>query len=558
MKWLYVVLCLWAGVSGMGAARGWNDIFRPLDDTIRLRSYFSQQKERRIAHWVKALHATDDVRRKLLITNKIYEEYHTYRFDSAMKYINLQAQLARQVGSRHYLLESKIHRSFMLTTAGYFSESVNVLQSIDAARLSPKLRTDYFIACEWAYGKWAEYTDDDVYAPVYSRLERAYRDSLLMVLQPGTPYYKYIYGVKIYTQGRYREAADYFKEALAGTSVDHRLYAMTTYSLALVYKQLDDYDLYLHYLIRAAISDMTCPLKENLAMQELALYIFKQNNGEASRANQYLSISLEDAKFFNSNRLRMLEIARKFPDIYKAYQVEMQQKNTSLRGMLICISILVVGLLVSLYYIRRQLRQLGLQRQALEEANEQLRVLNQSLLNTNLSREHYVSLFLELCAAYIDKLNRYENLVKRKVKAHQSEDLLKQNNVTRLSATDARDFFYRFDTAFLTLYPDFIEAFNQLLTDGCEVRPKRGEILGTELRIFALVRLGISDSSRIATLLFYSPQTIYNYRTAIRKMARDREHFEQQVAGLCMLNAGEKSKTADSSAGQAEPETVGS
>lgn len=105
-----------------------------------------------------------------------------------------------------------------------------------------------------------------------------------------------------------------------------------------------------------------------------------------------MSISLEDAKFFNSNRLRMLEIARKFPDIYKAYQVEMQQKNTSLRGMLICISILVVGLLVSLYYIRRQLRQLGLQRQALEEANEQLRVLNQSLLNTNL-RASIMSVF---------------------------------------------------------------------------------------------------------------------------------------------------------------------
>ena len=555
MKILYVVLIVWAGVSCGASARSTDDIFKPLDDTIRLRSYFSQKKEVRIARWVKALHATDDVRRKLVITNKIYEEYHTYRFDSAMKYVNLQAQLARQTGSRHYLLESQIHRSFMLTTAGYFSESAHILQGIRSDQLSPRLRKAYFIACEWAYGKWAEYTDDDVYAPVYSRLERAYRDSLLQVLEPGTPYYNYFYGVKIYTQGRYRESADYFKEALTGTSVDRRLYAMTTYSLALVYKQQNDYDLYLHYLIRAAISDMTCPLKENLAMQELALYIFRQNNGEASRANQYLSISLEDAKFFNSNRLRMLEIARKFPDIYKAYQVEMQQKNTSLRGMLICISILAAGLLVSLYYIRRQLRQLSFQRQAMQEANGQLQVLNQSLLSTNLSREHYVSLFLELCAAYIDKLNRYENLVKRKVRAHQSEDLLKQNNVTRLSAADARDFFYRFDTAFLTLYPDFIEAFNQLLAEGCEVRPKRGEILGTELRIFALVRLGISDSSRIATLLFYSPQTIYNYRTAIRKMARDREHFEQQVTGLCMLKAD--SKTSDADPGSGSPQESG-
>lgn len=539
MKKLFLLLCLWTGVSCAATARSGDDPFKALDDTIRLRSYFSQQKEERIAHWVRALHATNDVMRKLAITNKIYGEYHTYRFDSAMKYINLQARLARQVGSRHYLLESMIHRSFMLTTAGYFSESARVLRRINSATLSPKLREEYFIASEWVYGKWAEYTDDDVYAPDYSRLERAYRDSLLQVLQPGTPYFYYVTGVKNYTLGQFKEAADNFKLALAGTSVNRRLYAMTTYSLALVYKQHDDYDLYLHYLIRAAISDMTCPLKENLAMQELALYIFKQDENQATRANQYLSISLEDAQFFNSNRLRMLEIARKFPEIYKAYQAEMQQKNTSLRAMLLCISVLAVGLLVSLYYIRRQLRQLSRHRQALEDVNNQLRVLNQSLLSTNFSREHNVSLFLELCAAYIDKLNRYQNLVKRKVKAHQAEDLLKQSNVTRLSATDAKDFFNRFDTAFLTLYPDFIDAFNELLLDGCEVRPKRGEILNTELRIFALVRLGIADSSRIATLLFYSPQTIYNYRTAIRKMARDREHFEQQVARLCLLNAGE-------------------
>ena len=134
-------------------------------------------------------------------------------------------------------------------------------------------------------------------------------------------------------------------------------------------------------------------------------------------------------------------------------------------------------------------------------------------VNTNHTREEYVSLFMDLCAAYIDKLNKYQDLVKRKVKAKQTDDLLKLVNATKLSDTDAKEFFVNFDTAFLNLYPKFIEEFNALLREGEEIIPKRGEILNTELRIFALIRMGIQDSSRIATLLFYSPQTIWQLYT---------------------------------------------
>ena len=190
-------------------------------------------------------------------------------------------------------------------------------------------------------------------------------------------------------------------------------------------------------------------------------------------------------------------------------------------------------LIISLIIIRRQLKKVGNAQLSLGELNRQLSKLNDELLKTNQTREEYVSLFLDLCASYIDKLNRYQELVKRKIKAKQADDLLKQNS-TRMSEADTKRFFVNFDTAFLTLYPTFITEFNALLRPGEEIYPQKGEILNTELRIFALVRMGIKDSSRIATLMFYSPQTIYNYRTSVRNRAKNRDEFEEQIKQLCL------------------------
>ena len=181
------------------------------------------------------------------------------------------------------------------------------------------------------------------------------------------------------------------------------------------------------------------------------------------------------------------------------------------------------------------MRQLRLRREELAAVNRELKQLNRKLVNTNHIREEYVSLFLDLCAAYIDKLGKYQDLVKRKVKARQIDDLLKIVNSSKMSEPDAKEFFVNFDTAFLAIYPQFIEEFNALLREDERIIPKKGEILNTELRIFALVRIGIKDSSKIATLLFYSPQTIYNYRSAVKSKAIVRDDFEKQVEALCAL-----------------------
>ena len=509
-------------------------LFDELESALKQRAYYSRQKENRIDS-LKLLQYPSMEKDKLFqLYNSIYEEYYTYRFDSAMQYVDREEATAIKLSNPSYRNLSIIHRSILLSTSGYFSESIQNLQQIDANTLDNTLLIEYYTAYEWAYSMWAEYSNDKVYAPRYYQKEILYQDSLINVLPAGSPLQHYWKAENYYRHQRYTNAESDYKKALEGLPVNVRLYAMVTYGLALVYARTGNWDEYEHYLIKAAISDQVCPLKENLALQELALYIFKNRSGEVARANRYLGYSMEDALFYN-NRLRMLEIAKKFPAIVLSYQEQNLIKSKRLQWSLVCISLLSIGLVISLIYIYRQMHQLRKRRKILADMNAELQHLNKELVTTNHTREEYVSLFMDLCAAYIDKLNKYQDLVKRKVKAKQTDDLLKLVNATRLSDTDAKEFFVNFDTAFLNLYPNFIEDFNALLREDEKIIPKRGEILNTELRIFALIRMGIKDSSKIATLLFYSPQTIYNHRSAVKNRAKMRDSFEKQVEELCTV-----------------------
>ena len=511
------------------------DLSGELETALKLRNQYSRQKETRIDSLKHLLYPNMNDDKRFLLYNAIYEEYYTYRFDSAIYYVDREEEVAMKLSNPTYRNLSIIHRSILLATSGYFSESIQNLEQIDSRTLDNALRIEYYTAYEWAYSMWAEYSNDNIYAPRYYEKEMLYQDSLISVLPVGSPLHHYWKGENFYRHRRYAEAKNCYKKALEGLPVNVRLFAMATYGLALVYSRTNNWKEYENYLIKAAISDQVCPLKENLALQELALYIFKNRDGEVSRANRYLNYSLEDAMYYN-NRLRMLEIARKFPSIVLSYQKQNLIESQRLQWSLICISLLSIGLVVSLVYIYRQMNQLHKRKKILANMNCELQHLNKALVDTNHTREEYVSLFMDLCAAYIDKLKKYQDLVKRKVKAKQTDDLLRLVNATKLSEMDTREFFMNFDTAFLNLYPNFIKEFNSLLREGEEIIPKRGEILTTELRIFALIRMGIKDSSKIATLLFYSPQTIYNHRSVVKNKAKIRDNFEKQVEEICTIN----------------------
>lgn len=505
-----------------------------LDDILGRRATYVEAKEARIDSLKQKLDMRLSDEEKLECYDALYQEYLTFRFDSAMVYIDKAEALLGE--NAPYISKSKvkIYRALSLATSGHFSQAINLLKSIDSSRLDIPVRSELFSAMEWTYGVWAEYSGKTGFAKDYNDLSIVYLDSLLSITGRNTPAYHYHFGDYSLRRKDYRSARDNYIKALDATPQNVRLYAQAAYGLAMAYKGLGDKALYRKWLINAAISDQITPLKENLALQQLALDI-KTDEGDLETANRYLEYSLEDAIFYN-NRLRMLEISEKFPDIVLGYQDKITAQNSRLKLYVLIIGILLIVLAVSIFIITREKRKVGTSREKLSELNNQLISLNEKLAQTNVSREKYTSLFMDLCAAYIDKLNHFQSTVISKINARKFDDLLRiAKNNARPSDAEMRELFFNFDSAFLRLYPDFIEKFNTLLKPDKAIVPKPNELLNTDLRIFALIRMGIKDSSKIATLLFYSPQTIFNHRTQVRNRAIDRDSFEQQIMDICSV-----------------------
>lgn len=503
-----------------------------LEYALLKRPLYVESKQARIDSIKHRVNARMTADAKLKIYDDLYREYLTFSFDSAMAYLDRSENLLGDNATYGDRSRVRIHRALSLATSGHFSQAVDILESIDPAKLPGDLRRELYSALQWTYGVWAEYSGKTEYARLYNDKSIAFLDSLLHYINKSDPEYSYHYADHALRLGDYITARDNYIIALDNAPQNTRMYAQAAYGLAMAYNELGDRAKYREWLINAAISDQITPLKENLALQQLALDI-KNNEGDLETANRYLKYSLEDAIFYN-NRLRMLEISEKFPDIVLGYQETVTTQNKRLKTYILCIGILLIGFVIAVLVIVSEKKRLNSSRAQLAELNEGLKKLNSKLSQTNASREQYVTLFMDLCAAYIEKLNRFQSTVVLKIKTHQIDDLLRvANNNARPSEAEMREIFFNFDTAFLKLYPDFVEKFNLLLQPDKAIYPRKNELLNTDLRIFALIRMGIKDSSKIATLLFYSPQTIFNHRTQVRNRAINRETFEQQLMNIC-------------------------
>ena len=519
-----------------------DDLMKELDSKIKERKYYMQIKENRIDSLCKLITPQSSLEDQYLINNKIYQEYSTYRYDSAKHYITLNKNISEILGIQRYKDEVSLHTAMLLSTTGLFKEAIEILESISRSTLHESLLTDYYMTNEWAYLRMKNYVDDEVYSPVYEQKELLYVDSVFQQLEKGSTDYFYYKGYIMLQQGKMDESKTVLLGLLSKLNVDSRLYAIVTSNIATICKSQGDLHNYDVYLIKSAISDQVCALKENRAMQELAMYLFQEHPKELDRANKYIQCAMEDAQFFN-NRVRTVQIARKLPVIVSAFQEKSKTENRNLRIALVTISFLVVGLILALYYINKQIKLVKESRLKLRKLNDQLNGLNTELTDSNnkLSeankmREEYVGLFIDLSSSYINKMAQYRDTVKRKILAKQIDDLYKISNSSDLLQSELTDFFDNFDTAFLNLYPTFITDFNALLNEEGQIRLKNNEKLNPELRVFALIRLGITDSSKIASFLRFSPQTVYNYRAKVKKFSVvDRNEFEKYVMEIGTL-----------------------
>ena len=485
------------------------------------------------------------------INLQLFNEYKTYVADSAIHYALENIHIGERMHQSGKTDDSKLDLSSLYIISGMYIEAADLLESLDRKQLTPLQLIRYFDSYKHLY---RNYAFNNPLAPEYARLSSRYRDSLLQVLDPESNHYQIVYAEKLYDDDRLNDAHRILGTLLAGTEGDTHEKAVLCYALGNIYRKEGNRQMEKQYYALSAISDIKNAIKENASMQALALTLFEESN--IDKAYACIRSSMEDAMFCNA-RLRTYEISTIFPIIDSAYQQKMRKQKEDLQLFLTLLSFLTLFLVIAVLLIWRQMYKVARIRKELYHTNLKLSHLNEELrssvdqlnstnarmqeVNNELSeaneiKETYIGQFLDLCSAYINKLEQYRHDLNRRVVERKLDELFRMLKSNEMVDRELHELFRLFDHTFLRLYPTFVEEFNALLLEEERFPLHSGELLNTELRIFALIRLGITDSSRIASFLHYSANTIYNYRTRVRnKAAVPRDQFERMVMKIGVI-----------------------
>lgn len=503
-----------------------DSLLRVLDSHIENRYSFLKEKELRIDSIRNKLLPNSSLQEQYEIQSHLISEYQSFNCDSALVLIDKNINVANELGDSSWMLESKLRQAFVLSMSGFFTQALEVFEQIKYETLPSNLKVLYCWSSIRYHENLIKYTDNNMFSAKHQAEIQKNRLELLNLLDDQSDMYKKEKAFYLYSNGDYNHSAKMQKELFLNQQFGTHSYGMSAMGLAIVSKELGAMDDFEQYLLLAAITDVQLAVKENESLLTLAIYLHEK--GDADRAYNYIHAALDDANFYNS-RFRNSVIARIQPIIEATYLAKIEQQGNYLRVFAIFLSIVVLGLVITLYLLFRQNKTISKSRMKLDKINMQLIHVNHSLDEANLVREKYIGYYINQCAVYLDKLDDYRKFVQRKIKSGQLDDLLQFTTSNRTLEKDAQDHYAEFDKSFLEVYPTFVSEFNALLKpDERYVLVK--DQLNTELRIFALIRLGINDVNQIAIFLRYSIQTIYNYKSKVRgKATMEGDLFEEKV-----------------------------
>lgn len=524
-------------------------ILEQLDHTILFSNEAVDWRNRRIEELEAALDKESNLRNRYAIYCALYDEYFAYQFDMAMDILGERHELAERLGDNALMADVDIERARLFATSGMFFEADAILKTgIDTLSLSREQLINYYNVQQRFNNDFYHYTSD---ADIRSRAEvktQYYRNQILRITTPDEPIYNDILLSQLCHQKRWTEAEQLNLKMLEAHSPNEHRYAMCAYDRARILEALERREEMIEWFARSAMADINTATKDNAALCSLAQVLLEF--GDVDRAFRYINYSLNDALFYNA-KLRPWQISAVILQIEQAYHAkqiaqhkELSQQQKHARNLSIVISLLAMALLLICIYmatllsrsrraerkIREMNEDIGVKNAELHILNERMRVINSDLSEANAVKEEYIALFLSICSDYIEKLSAIQRNVRKRLSTGQTKELQEEIANQNIVEEEVNNFYEMFDNVFLHLYPTFVEEFNALLKADSQLTIKRGEQLNTELRIFALIRLGITDSSRIASLLRYSVNTIYNYRARIKNAAAcDRDSFEERV-----------------------------
>lgn len=516
-----------------------------LDKNITSCKIYSDKKDIRIRTLKEKLHLNQLSNETTYhLQESLYKEYKSYICDSAIFYLNKNIELAQQINDSYKLNESIIKLSYLLSSSGMYMEAIDVLKMVNKSSLSKEQLMNYFIAYDHVYGELGYYTQNHKIGTHYTLRSKMYKDSIYQIASPDSEIYLSMEETRLRDEGKLQEALAINDKRLSQVTINSPEYAALMYYRALIFREQKEQDNYIRCLSLSSIADIRSAIKDHASLWMLAQALL--DRGDLERAYQYMNFSWTESIFYNA-RLRAWQSADALSLIDDTYQLMLRQRNSELKIYILIVSLLSLLLFIALCYIYRQVKHLRTARQNLLKVNTQLENLNKELQKINFSlqtankdlaesnqiKEVYIARFIKLCSTYVDHLDTYRRMVHKKVLTNQITELLHLTRSNSILEEALNELYENFDSAFLNLFPNFIEQFNSLLQENEQIRPKKNNTLNTELRIFALIRLGITDSSQIAEFLHYSVNTIYNYRAKVKNKARiSREDFEEVIANI--------------------------
>ena len=518
----------------------YDSLLKELDKTVDQYQFYLDRKETKIEKLKGLLKYTSTDLQQYEICNELYFEFKAYQLDSALVYARKSLQIAQKINNPKKINQAGLNFALIMGTLGMNKEAIDQLNKVNITN-SPDLNGTYFWTQRIIYSNLYDYAVSAQEKEMYLSLAKKNRDLSLSFFPLHTIENTNAKADSLVDKGKYDDAIQLLKNYFPKTTSDNPEKAVIAYMISQGYHAKKDKGLEKKWLTISAISDLQLVKRENISLRKLAFIMYEE--GDIDRAYKYIKRSLEDALACNS-RLRTYEISKMLPIINEAYQHKNETNRFQLILFLTSVSILSLILLLLLFLLFIQMKKLTKAKKDLSLANEQLSELNielqrfnqklnetnYSLIETSFLKEIYIGRYMDQCSHYIGKLEEYRRKLNKMATTGKMNELIHAVKSKEFIETELEEFYSNFDKTFLQLFPNFIKEFSKLLIDEEAIQVKEEELLNTELRIFALIRLGIKDSAKIAVFLRYSISTIYNYRSQLKNKSRGpREEFESKV-----------------------------
>lgn len=516
-----------------------------LDETLEMKETYQGYFKERIAVLNDVLAEQNDPDQIYNIRKRLALAYKPNSFDSTLNFLLSNRALAASEGDRLKEMETDFMLVEAYTKAGYHIEASEILGGYSAESVPEEMLQAYYSAAHCFNGETMAYTSSDAtYAEKEARRDH-FRTLVLQMIEEGTLYWYDLKREEAEASGDILKSREYARKMIECTEVNTPDYARAAYFYAHTFRKEPQNPERQEWLIRSAIADVMCATNDYASLNEISRMLFER--GDIDRAFKYLADHcMTDALAYNG-KLRAWQISQFFPEIERAYQAKHARQTRRMAGvMAVAVGLLIILLLLMIFIFKRQQildsmrRKLQESYLQIDERNRDLVSINSRLVSLNAQiqeadkvKQEYIALFLSILSENISKTRQYRNHVLKSIRQGKTQILVEEiENLPSLD-DDILEFYKMFDETFVNLYPDFVERFNGLLADGAAIVPKGDDILTPELRIFALIKLGITDSSKIASLLHYSANTIYNYRAKIKNKARgSRDEFEAAVRNI--------------------------